>query len=135
MVRVWAGKTPNKAALLDGGHVVTYAQLNSRSNRIANALVAAGVRPGSHVGFLGKNSAAFFEVWVGVNKAGCALTPLNWRSAPAELVEVVQDAGVPLIFVGRDFTELAAQVRQAPGVTAEVVHEDELDEWSASAGA
>src|SRR6516165_10905804 len=113
MVRVWAGKTPNKAALLDGGRVVTYAQLNSRSNRIANALIAAGVRPGSHVGFLGKNSAAFFEIWIGANKAGCALAPLNWRSAPPEIVEVVHDANIALIFAGDDFTELAERVRQA----------------------
>ncbi len=45
MVRVWSGKTPNKAALIDGGRVVTYAQLNDRSNRIANTLIAAGIRP------------------------------------------------------------------------------------------
>jgi acyl-CoA synthetase (AMP-forming)/AMP-acid ligase II len=77
IVRVWSGKTPNKAALIDGGRVVTYAQLNDRSNRIANTLIAAGIRPGSHIGFLGKNSAAFFEIWVGASKAGCGLAPLN----------------------------------------------------------
>jgi acyl-CoA synthetase (AMP-forming)/AMP-acid ligase II len=129
MARVWSSKTPDKAALIDGGRVVTYAQLNDRSNRIANTLVAAGVRPGSHVGFLGKNSAAFFEIWVGANKAGCALAPLNWRSAPPEIVEVVQDANVSLIFAGRDFTELGERVRQAANVTVEVVPEDELDQW------
>jgi acyl-CoA synthetase (AMP-forming)/AMP-acid ligase II len=135
MARVWAGKTPKKAALIDSNRVVTFAQLNDRSNRIANALGRARIQPGSHIGFLGKNSAAFFEIWVGVNKAGCALIPLNWRSAPAELVEVVQDAEVPLIFAGRDFIELAAQVRQPAEVTVQVVPEDELDEWSAGAGA
>src|SRR5262245_24476342 len=88
MVRVWSAKTPDKTALIDGGRVVTYAQLNQRSNRIANTLIAKGVRPGSHVGFLGKNSAAFFEVWFGANKAGCALAPLNWRSVPPEIAEV-----------------------------------------------
>src|SRR6516164_9053015 len=134
MARVWAGKTPNKAALLDGGRVVTYAQLNDRSNRIANTLTAAGIRPGSHVGFLGKNSAAFFEIWVGANKAGCALAPLNWRSAPAELVEVVQDARVPLIFAGRDFTELAERVRQATGTAVQVIREDELEQWFSRGG-
>src|ERR1700756_5410412 len=87
MARVLSGKAPDKAALIDGGRVVTYAQLNDRSNRIANTLIAAGIQPGSHVGYLGKNSAAFFEVWIGANKAGRALAPLNWRSAPAELVE------------------------------------------------
>jgi acyl-CoA synthetase (AMP-forming)/AMP-acid ligase II len=129
MVRVWSGKTPNKAALIDGGRVVTYAQLNDRSNRIANTLVTAGVRPGSHVGFLGKNSAAFFEIWVGANKAGCALAPLNWRSAAAELVEVVHDANVSLIFAGRDFTELAERVRHATETAVQVIPEDELEQW------
>jgi acyl-CoA synthetase (AMP-forming)/AMP-acid ligase II len=133
MARVWASKAPNKAALIDTGRVVTYAQLNDRSNRIANTLAAAGIRPGSHVGFLGKNSAAFFEIWVGLNKAGCALTPLNWRSAPAELVEVVRDAKVPLIFAGRDFTELAHQVRRAAEITVQIVLDDELDHWFSGA--
>jgi acyl-CoA synthetase (AMP-forming)/AMP-acid ligase II len=129
MARVWCGKTPDKAALIDGGRVVTYAALNDRSNRIANTLIGANVRPGSHIGFLGKNSAAFFEIWVGANKAGCALAPLNWRSAAAELVEVVEDANVSLIFAGRDFTELAERVRQATPTTVHVVPEDELDQW------
>jgi acyl-CoA synthetase (AMP-forming)/AMP-acid ligase II len=134
MARVWSGKTPNKAALIDAGRVVTYAQLNDRSNRIANTLAAAGIGPGSHIGFLGKNSAAFFEIWIGVNKVGCALTPLNWRSAAAELVEVVKDAKVPLIFAGREFTELVERVRQAANITVEVVSEDELDHWFSRAG-
>jgi acyl-CoA synthetase (AMP-forming)/AMP-acid ligase II len=129
MARVWSGKTPHKAALIDSARVVTYAQLNKRSNCIANTLIATGIRPGSHVGFLGMNSAAFFEVWVGANKAGCALAPLNWRSAPAELVEVVQDARMPLIVAGRDFTELAERVGRATGTDVEVIPEDELEQW------
>lgn len=131
MARVWAGKTPNKAALIDGGRIVTYAELNNRSNRIANTLTAAGIGPGRHIGFLGKNSAALFETWVGANKAGCALAPLNWRSAPAELVEVVRDANVPLIIVGREFTDPAERLRQATAV--QVVAEDDLDNWSSGA--
>jgi acyl-CoA synthetase (AMP-forming)/AMP-acid ligase II len=135
MARVWSGKTPEKAALIDGGRVVTYAQLNDRSNRIANALIAAGIRPGSHVGYLGKNSATFFEIWVGANKAGCALAPLNWRSAPPEIAEVVHDANVSLIFAGRDFTELAERARQAANISLEVVPQDELDQWLSRGGA
>src|SRR5215208_1169677 len=88
MVRVWSSKTPDKAALLDTDCVVTYTQLNDRSNRVANTLIASGIEPGSHVGYLGKNSVAFFEIWTGANKAGCALAPLNWRSAAPEIVEV-----------------------------------------------
>lgn len=133
MARVWCDKTPDKAALLDGGRVVSYAQLNERSNRIANALLASGIRPGSHIGYLGKNAAEFFEVWMGVNKAACALTPLNWRSAAAELVEVVNDAKVPLIFAGCGFTELAERVRGAAAITVVVVSEGAIDQMCSDA--
>ncbi|GAA1434079.1 fatty acid--CoA ligase [Mycobacterium cookii] len=130
MAQAWSDAAPDKAALIDSGRVATYGQLNVRSNRIGNALLAAGIRPGSHIGFLGRNSSAFFEIWIGVTKAGSALTPLNWRSAPAELVEVVRDANVPLIFVGRDFTEVAERVCTAAGISVTIVPEDELDTWA-----
>ncbi|GFG82854.1 MULTISPECIES: long-chain-fatty-acid--CoA ligase [Mycobacterium] len=129
IARAWARNAPQKAALIDRGRVVTYAQLDDRSNRIANTLAAAGVRPGSHIGYLGKNSAAFFEIWMGVNKAGRALAPLNWRSAAAELVEVAQDANLTLIFAGREFADLAERVRQAVEITMQIIPEDELDQW------
>jgi acyl-CoA synthetase (AMP-forming)/AMP-acid ligase II len=135
MARVWAGKTPEKAALIDTDRVVTYVQLDDRSNRIANTLIAAGIRSGSHIGYLGENSAAFFEIWIGVNKAGCSFTPLNRRCAPAELTAVVQDAEMKLIFAGRDFAELAEQVRRAAETTVQVVPEAELDTWSLHADA
>src|ERR1700687_4186479 len=59
MARFWSAKNPDKAALIDTDRVVTYAQLDDRSNRIANTLTAAGIRPGSHVGYLGKNSPVY----------------------------------------------------------------------------
>ncbi|MEB3030070.1 AMP-binding protein [[Mycobacterium] nativiensis] len=135
VVRAWARESPGKPALIDPDRVVTYAQLDDRSNRIAIALVTAGIRPGSNIGYLGKNSAAFFEIWLGINKTGCALTPLNWRSTPAELVEVVQDANLPLIFAGPDCVELAGQVRDALGTPVDVILEDTLADWAGDTGA
>jgi hypothetical protein len=41
MARLWSSKTPDKTALLDGGRVASYAQLDHRFNRIANTLLAA----------------------------------------------------------------------------------------------
>ncbi len=75
MARVWSCATPEKVALIDTDRVVTYAELEDRSNRIANRLVAADIRPGSHVGYLGKNSAAFFEVGVVGDMRCAAATP------------------------------------------------------------
>jgi acyl-CoA synthetase (AMP-forming)/AMP-acid ligase II len=134
MARVRSAETPDKAALIDGDRIVTYAQLNERSNRVANTLISAGIQPSSHIGYLGKNSAAFFEIWVGANKAGCALAPLNWRSAPPEIAEVVKDANVPVIFAGTEFTDLAERVRQVTTSTVQVVPEAQFNGWLASSG-
>jgi non-ribosomal peptide synthetase component F len=71
MARVWSSKTPDKAALIDGGRVVTYAQLNERSNRIANTLIAAGIQPGSPVQ---ERSQQFFDK-VDRGRAGATTSP------------------------------------------------------------
>ncbi|MCV7301279.1 AMP-binding protein [Mycobacterium barrassiae] len=62
------------------------------------------------------------------------MAPLNWRSAAPEIVEVVDDASVSLIFAGRDFTELAERVRQATEKTVQVVPECELGQWLSRGG-
>ena len=67
--RRWSVSTPDKPALIDPLRTVTYAELEARSTAIAGGVIEAGVRAGSNVGFVGKNSAAFFEVWFGANKA------------------------------------------------------------------
>src|SRR5262245_37750607 len=133
MARVWCRATPDKAALIDPDRVVTYAELDQRSNRIAHALIDAGITAGSHIGFLGKNSAAFFEIWIGVTEAGCALAPMNWRNAPPELAALAEDANVPLIFAGDEFREIAQRVCRHVQHDVMVVAERTLDQWCSGA--
>ena len=106
---------PEQPALIDGLGMRTFAQLDQESNRIASSLVAAGIKPGAHVGFFGKNSARYFEILFGVLKAGAAVAPLNWRLAAAELVPVIDDAECPLIFVDREFVDAMAAVQKQCG--------------------
>jgi len=108
--RHYARTLPEKTALVDGAGAVSFATLDQVSNRIANGILAQGVEPGAHVGFLGKNSARYFELLFGACKAGCALAPLNWRLAAPELSAVIADAQLPLLFVDREFAGLASSV-------------------------
>ena len=41
---------------------------------------------------------------------------------------------MPLIFAGRDFTELAEQVRRTADISVEIVAETDLESWSSQAG-
>ena len=52
-------------------------------DRIANVLLDLDITPGVRVAFLAKNTTRYFEILFGVNKAGAALLPLNWRLAAA----------------------------------------------------
>ena len=101
--RHYARTQPNKTALIDPLGARTFAELDRSSNRLANVILACGVEPGAHIGFLGKNSARYFEALFAAGKAGCALAPLNWRLSGPELQLVIDDARCPLILVDKEF--------------------------------
>jgi acyl-CoA synthetase (AMP-forming)/AMP-acid ligase II len=109
--RHYARTTPERTALIGGGQRRSFAELDTASNRVANAILRSKIARNSHIGFLGKNSIEYFEVLFGASKTACATLPLNWRLAAAELAAVVDDAQTPLIFVDREFTHLLEQVR------------------------
>lgn len=63
---------PEKCAVVSGKESFTYAQLNERANRIANALVEKGVRREIIVGVVLERCCDFYAVRQGILKAGGA---------------------------------------------------------------
>ena len=53
---------------------ISYGEVNARSNRVANALIARGVQPGESVSVMLPNCAAFLPVWFGILKAGAVMS-------------------------------------------------------------
>ena len=109
--RHWGRARPDKVALVDGSGEVSFAQFDDRSSRIANLIIGHGIAPRSNVGFLGKNSALYFQLMLGINKAGCTMSPMNWRLAAPELAAVIADAEAPLMLVDREFLPLIEAVQ------------------------
>ncbi|MDB5971640.1 MAG: Perillic acid-CoA ligase GeoC [Hydrocarboniphaga sp.] len=108
--RYQARALPDKIAINDASVSISFKVLDENSNRIANGLLDLDLPLRSHVGFLGKNSARYFEILFGVSKSGHALSPLNWRLAPSELAQVIDDSQAPLVFYDREFAALIGQV-------------------------
>jgi acyl-CoA synthetase (AMP-forming)/AMP-acid ligase II len=135
IVRFWAAQSPANVALICDTGAVSYGLLNQRSNQIANRMLAAGVQPRSHVGYLGMNSDSFFDAWFGSGKIGCAFAPFNWRLSPAELAEIIDDASPHIIFVDAGFREKMHAVRARTSAQYEVVFFDRepkgggLEKW------
>jgi acyl-CoA synthetase (AMP-forming)/AMP-acid ligase II len=121
IVRSWAAQSPNNIALICDAGAVSYRLLDQRSNQIANRMLAARIEPRSHVGYLGTNSDGFFDAWFGSGKIGCAFAPFNWRLSPAELGEIIDDAGPHIIFVDAGFSEKMLAIRARTSAQYEVV--------------
>ena len=101
---------PDAVALHFEGRHLTFGELDRRTNRVANGLIAEGMRPQTRIAILSKNTPAFFELWFGAAKADVVLVPVNFRLAPPEVAFVVEDAGAQLLFVGADFYPLVEKL-------------------------
>src|SRR5215831_8283325 len=103
IVRRYGATRPDRVAIHFEGRKITYGDLDRRANQVANALIAAGIKPQARVAVLTKNHPAFFELWFGAAKANAVLVPVNFCLAPPEIAFVVDDAQAELLFVGKDF--------------------------------
>jgi len=98
---------PDRPALTFGRDTLTYAELDERANRLANALIAAGVRPGHRVGLLLDRTAHVVVVILAVLKAGAAYVPVDLAAPGDRAAFVFGDTGVQLVIT--DQGEQAAQ--------------------------
>ncbi len=102
------GRTrPHQIALAFEGRLTAYADLDRRTNQIANALGGAGVGRGNCVAYLGKNSDLYFELLLGANKAGAFVAPIGWRLSAPEVAYILADSQARLVFVGPEVMEVA----------------------------
>lgn len=92
----------------------TYAQLNSRSNQTAAALLANGVQQGDRVATLLKNGIEFIETYYAVAKIGAVLVPVNWRLVPNEISYILEDSGAKTLIFDADFDDGVALVKAKP---------------------
>src|SRR3954454_882010 len=107
VVRRFARERPAHVALRHGEHELTYAQLDERSNRLAQALLAGGLSEGSRVAYLGRSAPEVIELLFAVAKIGAVIVPLNWRLSPRELAGVLADAHAPLLIADTAYLEIA----------------------------
>jgi acyl-CoA synthetase (AMP-forming)/AMP-acid ligase II len=81
----------------------TFSQLNKRSNKIANALLESGVKPGDRVASLLKNGIEFIESYYAIAKIGAVMVPVNWRLVATEITYILNDAGASTLIYDSDF--------------------------------
>ncbi len=90
-------------ALESGGRERSFAELNRRVNRLANALARHGIRRGDRLAILSQNQPAYLELELAAAKLGAIVACLNWRLTHAELAHCIELASPSLLFVSGRF--------------------------------
>lgn len=87
---------------IPGGAAVSYADLAEDVGRMANALVALGVKPGDRVMAQVEKSLANVHLYLATLKVGAVYNPLNTAYTAAELDYFIRDAEPSLVVVSND---------------------------------
>src|SRR6478735_4842251 len=68
---------PDRTAVVLGDTRLSYAEVDSFANMVANLLVSRGIQPGDKVALTCPNLPYFTVVYYGILKAGATVVPLN----------------------------------------------------------
>ncbi|HEY7769920.1 MAG TPA: amino acid adenylation domain-containing protein, partial [Longimicrobium sp.] len=97
LFRAQAARTPHAIALSCRGERWTYAELEARSNQIANSLPRRGVGPEVRVGICLPRTLDLVTAMLGVLGAGGAYVPLDPAYPRERLGYMLEDAGVTVV--------------------------------------
>jgi acyl-CoA synthetase (AMP-forming)/AMP-acid ligase II len=103
---------PKKTALVCPDRYVTYSELESRSQRLAEWLLKEGVGPGDRVAVLEKTSLECVMATLAVLKCGAVLIPINNLLRPGELAYIVSDCQPSVLLHGEDYRQLAEEATE-----------------------
>lgn len=112
-----AAAVPDRCALVCEGHRLSYGELMTRGNQVAQHLIAAGVAPEETVGLYMPNSVAYVESMLGCMVARATPVNINYRYTGPELAHLFSSAKLAVLIVDAEYAPLAAEVAPScPGL-------------------
>ena len=96
---------PDKLAVVTSEESFTYAQLNERANRIANALLEKGIQRETIVGVVLERCCDFYAVRQGILKAGGAFTVAAPDYPDDRIRYIFEDAGIPFVITTKEIAK------------------------------
>ena len=118
---IHAKTQPDRAAIImaGSGEKITFAELDKRSNQVAQLLRARGVKIGNTVALCMENHPWFFCLTWGFQRAGLHYVGISSRLTPPEIAYILEDSGAKLLFGSAylaptldEVAKLAPQVEQ-----------------------
>jgi fatty-acyl-CoA synthase len=98
-------KYADRIAIRFGDDELTYADLDSRANSVANGLVDRGIEVNDRVALMTSNRLEYVIADLGIIKAGATKLPLNDMLTDAEFEYMLSDSGASTVICGPNFVE------------------------------
>ncbi|MGB1875419.1 MAG: AMP-binding protein [Rhodospirillaceae bacterium] len=89
----------------------SYGEVFGRAQRLANALIDFGIRPGDRIATVAWNTDRHIELYYAISGIGAICHTVNLRLADAELVYILNHAEDRLVFFDTDMAETLARVQ------------------------
>ena len=118
-----AALRPGRDALVEGGRRLSYAELDSRVNRLAHVLLGRGVGRGDRVALMARNCIGYIEVELACARIGAIAVGMNWRFTADETAHCLNLTGPALVVASADYRETL----DSAGFPADLILGDDLD--------
>ncbi len=124
-----AAQVPDRIAIKsDAGHL-TYAELNTRTDRLGSGLWAQGVRRGDSVGLYMMNGPEYIEGLMAAFKIGAVPFNVNYRYRVDELRYLFDNAQAVAVIHGAEFTAIVDQMKsELPKLRISIAVQDGIGE-------
>jgi long-chain acyl-CoA synthetase len=127
-------KSPNKEALYDVRKDLrfTYSEWNDEVNRLANALMAEGVKKGDRVSTFMFNTEELGTAFFACAKIGAVFNPINFRLQGEEVAFILSDAAPKVVLFEKAVEPVIASIENRFPYTAFWFIDNETPEYAAS---
>lgn len=104
----WALYAANKTAVkeFETGRSLTYRELNTLGNHVAQMLTDKGLTKGDRVAILAESCLEYFVLFAAAQKTGIILAPLNYRLSAREIDFLLADCSPLLVIAQEKFQPL-----------------------------
>jgi acyl-CoA synthetase (AMP-forming)/AMP-acid ligase II len=127
---------PQRDCLHDGTRGWTYADVRGTTHKVANGLLAEGLKQGDKVAVYSPNHAMAYAALLGIQRAGLIWAPVNARNAIEENLYILDNTDVSFLFYHSSFTHYLPRIKEGcPKIKSFLcIDAPEFEAWLAKQG-
>ena len=130
---IHAKNNPDKPAFImaNSGEVVTYKELDERSNKIANLFRSKNLISGDHIAIFMENNVRFTEILWAAQRSGLYYTPISSRLTATEVEYIIRDCEAKLIITSNALKHVVVELTNLINdISDRYIIDGEIDGWN-----